>query len=388
MRTSIRRPLSLAAAGLAAATSLSAFGPSGAGAAEPEPATIALAWQRTALATVPFSPAKALYLSFASKAVDRAVQHSLRAASSSETAAVAQAAHDVLVEYFPGATATLDAKLAESLAGVPEGPARNRGVAIGSEAADELIAARADDGRGDPAIVYTAQPGIGVWTDARPMATPWYGFVDRVVGGRPVPVDGPDAVGTAAYRADLAEVAADGRAGADETKAATARFFNVDAFALYRSALIRHLEAHPLSLRATTDLFADLDLATAEAMRQAWRIKLTLGFWRPVAALTSDDGDPLTEPVPGWTSVLPLPPYPDYPSGHGTLTGAFAETLRCHLGDVALMLDGAGGSRTFGGLAQLEQAALDSRVWGGLHFRDAMDDAYLIGHTVARLACR
>ena len=28
-----------------------------------------------------------------------------------------------------------------------------------------------------------------------------------------------------------------------------------------------------------------------------------------------------------------------------------------------------------------------SRIWGGIHFRDAMDDAYLIGHTVAQRAC-
>jgi hypothetical protein len=91
--------------------------------------------------------------------------------------------------------------------------------------------------------------------------------------------------------------------------------------------------------------------------------------------------------VPGWTPVLPVPPYPEYPSGHGTLTGAFAETVRCHLGDIALTLNGAGGSRTYASLATLEQDAFMSRIWGGIHFRDAMDDAYLIGHAVARRAC-
>lgn len=354
---------------------------------EPESLEIALAWQGTALATVPFSPAQALYLSFTSTAVDRAVRVSLKRANSSETAAVAQAAHDVLAEYFPTASATLDAKLADSLAGIPDGPAEARGVAIGAEAADELIASRVDDGRNDPSVVYSAEPGIGVWVDARAMAQPWYGFVDRVVGGRPVVVDGPDPVGSAAYRTDLAEVQADGRAGADSEKAATATFFNVPAFALYRNALIAHLHAHPLSLTATTDLFADLDRATAEAMRQTWRHKYTEGFWRPTAATTSEDGDPLTEPVPGWTSVLPVPPYPEWPSGHGTLTGAFAETVRCHLGDIPLTINGAGAPRTYDSLTAMEHDAFMSRIWGGIHFRDAMEDAYLIGHTVARRAC-
>jgi hypothetical protein len=91
--------------------------------------------------------------------------------------------------------------------------------------------------------------------------------------------------------------------------------------------------------------------------------------------------------VAGWTSVLPVPPYPDWPSGHGTLTAAFAETVRCHLGDIPLTLNGAGEPRTYTSLAALEHAAFMSRIWGGIHFRDAMDDAYLIGHTVARGVC-
>lgn len=373
------------AAGLAA---LTVPGTPAAVADEPEAAEIALEWQGAALATVPFTPAQSLYLSFTSTAVDRAVHKSLKRASSSEAAAVARAAHDVLVEYFPAASAALDTRLANSLAGVPDGPAKARGVSIGAEAADELIASRVGDGRDDPSIVYSAQPGIGVWVDTRPMAVPWYGFVDRVMGGRPVVVDGPDPVGSAAYRADLAEVQADGRSGADPEKAATATFFNVPAFALYRNALIAHLRAHPQSLAATTELFADLDRATAEAMRQTWRHKFTEGFWRPSVAITSDDGDPLTDPVPGWTAVLPVPPYPDWPSGHGTLTAAFAETVRCHLGDIPLTINGAGGPpRTYGSLTAMERDAKMSRIWGGIHFRDAMDDAYLIGHTVARRAC-
>ena len=362
-------------------------GTPGAAAAPPEPAEIALVWQSTALTTVPFSPAQAMYLSFTSTAVNRAVRKSLKTANSSEAAAVARAAHDVLAEYFPSSAGTLGAKLAESLADVPDGPAQDAGVAIGADAAAAVIASRVGDGRGDSSILYAKQPGIGVWTDSRPMATPWYGFVDRIDAGRPVVVDGPDPVGSPAYRSDLAEVRDDGRTGADDDKAATATFFNVPAFALYRNALIAHLRAHPLSLPDTTDLFADLDRATAEGMRQTWRHKFTEGFWRPTAAITSDDADPLTDPVPDWTAVLPVPAYPDWPSGHGTLTGAFAETVRCHLGDIPLTLNGAGAPRTYTSLATLEHDAFMSRIWGGIHFRDAMDDGYLIGHTVARQAC-
>src|SRR5262249_27988921 len=137
-----------------------------------------------------------------------------------------------------------------------------------------------------------------------------------------------------------------------------------------------------------TDLFADLDRATAEAMRQTWRHKFTEGFWRPTAAITSDDGDPLTEPVAGWTSVLPVPPYPGWPSGHGTITSAFAPTVRCHLGDIPLRINGSGPPRPNDGLAAMEHGPFMSRIGGGINFRHAMEAAYLIGHTVARRACR
>ncbi|MGA8047257.1 MAG: hypothetical protein WCA30_13425 [Dermatophilaceae bacterium] len=353
-----------------------------------EPSEVALRWQETALSTVPFSPATSLYLAFTSRAVHKAVTQSLRHPDSSETAAVATAAHDVLIEYFPGAT-SLDATLADSLAGVPDGPAEDNGVAIGASAAAGVIADRADDGRGDPSVVYDKEPGIGVWEpDLRGMATPWYGFVDRLTGGRPVPVDGPDPVGSAAYRADLAEVQADGAAGADADKAAVATFFNVNGFALYRRALIGYLRTSPLGLSETTDLFADLDVSTGEALRQTWRLKFNYGFWRPTAAIGSDDGDPLTPPQPGWSSVLPVPPYPEYPSGHGALTAAFAQTVRCHLGDdIPLTLEGAGGTRSYTTLSSIEDDAFVSRIWGGIHFRDAMDDAYVIGHEVAARMC-
>ena len=42
--------------------------------------------------------------------------------------------------------------------------------------------------------------------------------------------------------------------------------------------------------------------------------------------------------------------------------------------------------RTFTTLSEIEFDAFHARIWGGLHFRDAMEDGYLIGHTAARRA--
>ena len=194
----MRRPLILATTLLASAPLL--VGPPPSQAAEPESPAIAMTWEGIALSTVfPATPAAIApaYLAYTSRAMHQAARTSLHADGSSETAAVAQAAHDVLVHYFPDAGGTLDTRLTESLAGVPDGAGQDLGVAIGAEAADELIADRADDGLNDTSIVYTKPDGIGVWQpDGRGFVGVWLGFMDRFVGGHPVPVDGPDPVGT------------------------------------------------------------------------------------------------------------------------------------------------------------------------------------------------
>ena len=61
------------------------------------------------------------------------------AGASPEAAAVA-AAHDTLVWLFPGQQAFLDGRQAESMAAMPDGRARDDGVAVGRAAAAAVIA--------------------------------------------------------------------------------------------------------------------------------------------------------------------------------------------------------------------------------------------------------
>jgi hypothetical protein len=86
-----------------------------------------------------------------------------------------------------------------------------------------------------------------------------------------------------------------------------------------------------------------------------------------------------------WTSlVFPNPPYADYFSGHGSVVSSFAGSVRAELGDATpLVLTGATSSRPYATLSALEADAFMARIWAGIHFRDAMDDAYYVGHTNA-----
>ena len=51
--------------------------------------------------------------------------------------------------------------------------------------------------------------------------------------------------------------------------------------------------------------------------------------------------------------------------------------------DTPLVLKGSGTQRSYATLTALEHDTLNARIWGGLHFRDAMEDGYYLGHTTA-----
>ena len=367
-----------------------------AGADTPRPlaSSVAVAWQRTAIRTV-FSeagtppPIGSLYLAFTSLAVHDAAREGQRRGARAATAAVATAAHDVLRHYFPGSAAALDADLAASLALVPEGAKEDAGVAIGQAAAAGMIASRMHDGRNDPSYVYAKAPGIGIWPPAPGpgMLAPWLGFVDPVVDVEPVHLDGPDPLGSTAYAQDYDEVrmlgAVDSKRTSEQT--AVAQFFAGNPMPMYRAAVCNLLEAEPMGLLPTTRLFARMDAAVANAFIQTWRLKFEVGFWRPVQAIAAvDDTNPATQPKAGWVPLITNPPYSEYTSGHAAATSPFVQVLRRTFGDdTHLALTSGGVTRHYATLTALEHDTLNARIWGGLHFRDAMEDGYHLGHTTA-----
>jgi hypothetical protein len=376
------------------------------------PAATAVAWQRIAIRTIYAEgalapPVGGLYLAFTSRAVHDAALGARHRGRVVATAAVATAAHDVLEQYFPASDAALDADLASTMATLPTAPwAAARvaiGTAIGASAADTVIASRVDDGRGDPSIVYTKSAAPGVWPASGPggMSAAWLGFVDPVIDVEPVALNGPDALTSPGYAKDYNEVRRLGSAtSTDRTprQTAIALFFVPNAVVTYRDALCRYLDEEPLGLLATTRLFARIDVAVATTFIEAWRLKFDVGFWRPFQAIAgaATDGNDATKAEVGWAPLVPNPTYSDYTSGHAAGTSPFAEVVRRTLGDhVPLVLravpdptTGVVVERSYATLTSLEHDALHARIWGGLHFRDAMRDGYLLGHTTARRVMR
>ena len=367
----------------------------------PLASSIVVDWQRTAIRTVYVErgsalPLGALYLAFTSLAVHDAALEAHKRGTHAAAAAVAVAAHDVLKEYFPLSGAALGADLAASLAMVPDGKKQDAGVGIGAAAADEMIASRVDDGRNDASVVYSKPPAPGVWqpTPGGAIALPWLGFVDPVIDVSPVALDGPDPITSAAYAQDYNEVRELGSIGSATRTAqqtAVAQFFSGNPVLTYHGALCDLLDERPLGLVPTTRLFARIDAATATSFIQTWRLKYDVGFWRPfqAIALADTDGNLATTPQAGWAPLIANPAYSEYTSGHAAATSPFAEELRQTLGDDTPLVPKAGGlQRNYATLTALEHDAFHARIWGGLHFRDAMDDGYYLGHTTGRRVMR
>ncbi|MGN6575608.1 MAG: vanadium-dependent haloperoxidase [Nocardioides sp.] len=370
---------------------------------------VVVAWNAIAQRTL-FSdnatpiPSGQVILGAVSLAVHDAVDESLRESRRGEvsaSAAAAVAAHDVLLHYFGAVPATvtkLDADLATTLAGISAGDARDAGVDNGEEAAADLVATRDGDGWGDATIGYSRPAGIGVWQPApgTGMAVPWLGFVRPLVLDSPTRIhpNGPDPVTSKRYAQDLAEVMAYGEDDSSvrtTPQTATALFFNANVVAQMQAAM-RSMAAGA-DVRSAARLFGLANVAAADAIITTWRQKLDVGFWRPSQAISAADvdGNPDTAtPTTPWAPLVGNPPYPDYPSGHATLMGAYTEAFRLlghsdQIHAVVPSLVAGVPDRTYLSADVLEEDAFNARIWLGIHFRDAMQDANFIGEQAAHL---
>ena len=113
----------------------------------------------------------------------------------SPEAAVATAAHDVLVGLIPSQAGSLDAAYATALSTIADGPTKEAGTAVGAAAAAAILALRATDGAANANRPYTpgTEPGdYQPTTPNAPVVTPGWGEV------APFVLDGPRGTPSAA----------------------------------------------------------------------------------------------------------------------------------------------------------------------------------------------
>ncbi|MFC4012574.1 vanadium-dependent haloperoxidase [Nonomuraea purpurea] len=319
-----------------------------------------------------------------------------------QDAALASAVRTSLAELIPARAAELDAAFAATLARIPDGQDKDRGVAAGAEEARSLLAERAGDGL-DPASVSppypVPQPVPGAWQPTPPdfgpgvqagtrLARPF--VLDRADRFRPGP---PPALGSARYRADLEEVRDYGAANSTvRTQAQTdvAQFWLGSSLTLYTGALRAALAQSPRSASKQAELVALFHVALVDTQIATSDAKYTYVRWRPVTALrAADTGHPAIASDPAWTPLHTTPSHPDYPSGHNTYSGAAEQVLTTLLGPRSrepfelTSPTAPGVTRTYTTWKVLTGENVDARVWSGIHTRSADTAGVTLGRQVA-----
>ena len=356
-------------------------------------------------------------------------------AGANMNAALLGAAQRLLSLELPGETSLIQEQYTsslQSLAGSAE--SIEEGLAFGAGIADQIRALRANDGS-DNTTPYTPPsgglPGY-VWTPAPSGPTAGAALGPNWGSVTPWVISSPDAycsdglqcrpdVDLDQYAQQLNEVRLYGglantaqttlERSPDQTEIALFWAYDrTDTFRPYGQLLEIAMDValdQATSMLTNAKLIASLSLSMADAVICAWKEKYDNVQPRPWDLITGSfsdtDGSALTVRDPNWQSLLSAingvqsPPFPDFLSGHSVMGGTFASVMSHFFGD-NLTFDATsqelpGVVRSFDGFidaggvernsfyeAGLEDAI--SRVYGGVHIREACEDSFAVGLNV------
>lgn len=388
----------------------------------PARADVVLDWNATAVSTMlaqspaPNPFAQARFMAITQLAVFEAVNAVTgeyqpylgtidAAAGASPDAAAIAAAHAVLLNYFPASAAALNAERASSLAAIPDGPAKDDGIAAGEAAAAAMILLRANDGSAPAEFFVPGSPGPGIW-EATPSCPTVGGVrVGILLHWRNVTPFGissaadflaasPPSLTSGTYRKDYVEVMTVGGVNSTERppdRADVARFYAASSPSFLLNLVARQVSAaQGRSLSHNARALALINMAISDSLVASFFTKYHYNLWRPETAirLGDTDGNSKTDPDPAFAPFIVTPCFPSYPSNHAGGSSGGAEMLR--------RLYGAGGhditlanpavpdvTLHYSTFKQITDDVDDARVYGGIHFRFDQEAGSRLGRDVA-----
>ena len=132
------------------------------------------------------------------------------------------------------------------------------------------------------------------------------------------------------------------------------------------------------------EVLARLGVAMADGFIGCWEAKFRYDLLRPITYIRR-----LIDPK--WEPLLLTPPFPEYPSGHSVQSAAAATILTAYFGDnfgfedASRMEDGLPARSYSSFWAAAEEAGL-SRLYGGIHFREAIEQGQQQGRCIGAYA--
>jgi hypothetical protein len=329
----------------------------------------------------------------------RAIGRGRAPRGASPDAAAASAAHTAMGSLFPSQQAVIDAKFQDSLSQIGGGGRVRRGIRIGAQAANRVLAARANDGSGATPPVFVPQSGPGEyqftppnfqqpvfthWPSVRPFA------LETADQFRPPP---PPSVTSPRYTTDFGEIKSLGAVNsttrnADQTE--IGRFWGAAPVQNVWNQIAQTAGmSHHDTLEQDARLFAVLDTSLADGVIALYDSKYAYHRWRPVTAVRAadNDGNPDTAGDPNWTPLAVTALDPSYAGAHAEISQSAATALREFFGtdrlDFSLTTPSLPGvARNFQSFSQAADEAAVSRIYAGQHFRYDEDAGQALGNQV------
>lgn len=325
----------------------------------------------------------------------------------------------ILFLLYPGASdenqealETLRERYRNAFSPGVDGDVIDRSLSFGTAMADAVYAYAVSDGQefayldNFPAD-YVPPEGEGLWVPTPPSyqraMQPYWGQVrpfleiNRTHGTPPAPMPFSTDEGSAFYAQALEVYQVS--VNLTEEEAVIARFWSDDPGTTSTppghslSILIQVLEEEGSSLGLAAEACAKIGMALHDAFVCCWRTKFTYNLIRPITYIRERID-------PAFTPVVTTPPFPEYTSGHSVQSGASAEILTDLFGDGYAFDDRTHAGRTdidgtprhFDSFYAFADEAAISRLYGGIHYREAIevgvDQGIQIGQNVLGLTFR
>jgi hypothetical protein len=286
-----------------------------------------------------------------------------------------------------------------------------RSIAYGDTVAGHVLAWAAKDQfkqtRGMPKFSVTSTPGRWIptppaymdavepnWARLRPFV------LDSAPQFRPEPPYPYDTSAASPFMRDAREVHAASKALTPEQREITAFWdcnpyvMNVIGHNMFATKKITP-GGHWMGIAAIAARKADADLvraasvyartsvALADGFIASWEAKYSTGVVRPETVINQ-----LLDEA--WTPLLQTPPFPEYTSGHSVISTAAARVLTDEFGPAFAYTDSTEAEyglpvRSFGSFEQAAAEAAISRLYGGIHYRHAIEQGQVQGRQVGDL---
>jgi hypothetical protein len=137
-----------------------------------------------------------------------------------------------------------------------------------------------------------------------------------------------------------------------------------------------------LPLQDAAVLYCKHGIAGNDAGISCVKTKFQYNVVRPVTYIRTVLGHP------NWNPVIFTPPFPEYTSGHASVSMAYATVLEDRFGRIPFTdhsFDKSYGSRKFESFEAYAKEAALSRMYGGIHYRFGMDEGLKQGKKVAAM---